>query len=37
MRATATHFLVEAKLTAYENGALARERDFAETIARDHV
>ena len=35
MRATATHFLIEAKLDAYENGALAHSRDFAERIARD--
>jgi hypothetical protein len=35
MRATATHFLIEAKLDAYENGALVRSRDFAEEIARD--
>ena len=37
MRATRDHFLVEGKLAAFENGALVRERDFAETIARDHV
>jgi hypothetical protein len=35
MRATATHFCVEAKLDAYENGALAHAREFAEEIARD--
>ena len=35
MRATATHFLVEAKLDAFENGALVRSRAFSETIARD--
>ncbi len=35
MRATATHFLVEAKLDAFENGALIRSRVFSETIARD--
>jgi putative CocE/NonD family hydrolase len=35
MRATATHFVVEARLDAYENGALAHARDFREQIARD--
>jgi len=35
MRATATDFLIEAKLDAYENGVLARSRAFAETIGRD--
>ena len=35
MRATATHFMLEATLGAYENGALARRREFDETIARD--
>jgi hypothetical protein len=35
MRASATHFLVEAKLDAYENGALARSREFTQEIARD--
>ncbi len=37
MRATATHFRLEATLDAYENGALAANRAFAETIARDLV
>ena len=37
MRATATHFLIEATIEAYENGALAHSRAFAETIARDLV
>jgi len=37
MRATATHFILEAELDAYENGALARSRRFAETIPRDLV
>jgi hypothetical protein len=35
MRASATHFLIEAKLDAYENGALVRSKEFAEEIARD--
>ena len=35
MRATATHFLLEAELAAFENGDLARRRRFAETIPRD--
>ena len=37
MRATATDFVIEATLDAYENGALARSRSFAETIARDLI
>jgi putative CocE/NonD family hydrolase len=37
MRASATEFLIEAKLDAYENGVLARSRTFAETIARDLI
>jgi len=37
LSATRTHFLVEAELKVYENGAPARTRAFAETIARDHV
>ncbi len=37
MRATATHFVLEGKLDAYENGILARNRVFAEEIARDLV
>jgi hypothetical protein len=35
LRATATHFLIEAELDAYENGALARARAFSQEIARD--
>jgi putative CocE/NonD family hydrolase len=35
MRATPTHFIIEATLEAYENDRLVRRRDFAETIARD--
>ena len=35
MRATATHFRLEARLDAYENDELAHSRTFAETIARD--
>ncbi len=35
MRATATDFLVEARLTAYENGEPVHERRFAQAIARD--
>jgi putative CocE/NonD family hydrolase len=35
LRATATHFVVEGQLDAFENGALARSRRFGETIARD--
>jgi hypothetical protein len=37
MRATAADFLIQAKLRVYENGALARTRDFSDTIARDLV
>jgi len=37
MRATATEFLIEAQLDAFENGTLARSRTFAETIARDLI
>jgi uncharacterized protein len=37
MHATATHFVVEARLRAYENGALAGSRDWKETIPRDLV
>jgi len=37
MQATATHFLIEGTLAAYENGALARMREFAEEIARDFM
>ncbi len=37
MRATATDFIIAATLDAYENGALARSRIFAETIARDLI
>ncbi len=35
MRATAADFVLEAKLRAYENGALAAKREWRETIARD--
>ncbi|MGA2043539.1 MAG: CocE/NonD family hydrolase [Roseiarcus sp.] len=35
MRATATDFVLEGRLRAYENGALAAERDWRETIPRD--
>ena len=35
MRATATDFLLQGQLRAYENGALAATRDFDETIPRD--
>ena len=37
MRATATDFLIEGKLDAYENETLVRSRGFAETIARDLI
>ncbi len=37
MRSTATQFLIEAKLSAYENGALVHSRAFSETIVRDLV
>ena len=37
MRATAKDFLIEAEIAAYENGALARRRTFAEAIARDLI
>jgi predicted acyl esterase len=37
LSATRTHFHIEAELKAYENGAPAHTRAFAETIARDHV
>ncbi|MDE3177711.1 MAG: CocE/NonD family hydrolase [Pseudomonadota bacterium] len=37
MRATATDFVLEARLDAFENGALAHSRDYAETIARDLI
>jgi putative CocE/NonD family hydrolase len=37
MHATQGEFLIEATLSAFENGALVRRRDFAETIARDLV
>jgi predicted acyl esterase len=35
MRATATDFLLQGQLRAYENDALAATRDFDETIPRD--
>ncbi len=35
MRATATDYVIEAKLDAYENGEVVRSRVFSETIARD--
>jgi putative CocE/NonD family hydrolase len=37
MHATATHFIVGAKLLAFENGTLAATRDFEEKIPRDLV
>ncbi len=37
MRATATHFRLEGRLDAYENGERAAGRAFAETIARDFL
>jgi putative CocE/NonD family hydrolase len=37
LSATRTHFHIEAELKAYENGAPAHSRVYAETIARDHV
>jgi putative CocE/NonD family hydrolase len=37
MRATATEFVLSAKLSAFENGALVATRDFEETIPRDLV
>jgi putative CocE/NonD family hydrolase len=37
MRATATDFRIEAKLDAYENGTLARGREFAESVPRDLI
>jgi hypothetical protein len=37
MRATTTEFVLEGEVRAYENGALAATREFAETIARDLV
>ena len=37
MRATATDFLLQAKVRAYENGALAGARAWEETIPRDCV
>jgi predicted acyl esterase len=37
MRATATEFLLEGRVRAFENGELACSRDFSETIARDLV
>ena len=37
MRATPSHFMIDARLDAYENGQLVRSRTFAETIARDLV
>ncbi|MGD0721238.1 MAG: CocE/NonD family hydrolase [Roseiarcus sp.] len=35
MRATATDFVLEGRLRAYENGALAAEREWSQTIPRD--
>jgi len=35
MHATATDFVLEARLCAYENGEIVSERRFDETIARD--
>jgi uncharacterized protein len=35
MRATKGDFILDAKLRAYENGALAAEREWDETIPRD--
>ncbi|MFI4996733.1 MAG: CocE/NonD family hydrolase C-terminal non-catalytic domain-containing protein, partial [Hyphomicrobiales bacterium] len=35
MRATATDFILEGHVRAFENGRLASSRDFEETIARD--
>ena len=35
MRATATHFVMEARLVAFWNGKPMRDRAFAQTIARD--
>ncbi|WP_339986866.1 CocE/NonD family hydrolase [Gymnodinialimonas ulvae] len=37
MRATATHWIVEARLAARENDALIFERGWSEEIPRDHV
>jgi uncharacterized protein len=37
MHATATDFVLRGSLRAYENGTLARSRDFEETIPRDLV
>ena len=35
MRATCDAFILHANLRAYENGALACEREFSDTIPRD--
>jgi hypothetical protein len=35
MRATATDFVLEARLTAYWNGEVVRDRRFGYTIPRD--
>ena len=35
MRATKADFILDARLRAYENGALAAEREWMETIVRD--
>jgi putative CocE/NonD family hydrolase len=32
-----THFHLQARLEAYENDALVRERDFKQSIERDHI
>lgn len=37
MRATASEFILRAKLRAFENGSLAAARDFEETIPRDLI
>jgi uncharacterized protein len=37
MRATATEFILRAKLRAFENGTLAAARDFEETLPRDLI
>lgn len=37
LRASATHWIIEARLAAKENEALVFERDWSETIPRDHV
>nr|WP_158818748.1 CocE/NonD family hydrolase [Methylocapsa sp. S129] len=37
MHATATDFVVQASVRAYENGTLAGGRDMEQTIPRDHL